>query len=113
MKSVAVLLLGFALAGCGLIAPRQPDVEIIERPTPVVCDLTARPDSINLGDTPPTLVLNGEEWGYWFSSELYAVLAENLQAMRRWMAQSTDVRDKLAACIREHNEAVEATAGTD
>ncbi len=107
-KAAAALVLLGALPGCSLFGTKPPDVTIEERPTIVVCDTTARPDALDLKDTPPTLVMNpAEVWGYWFDSELYAALAENLQAMRRYMTQSRDVRKKLVACIDDHNAGVE------
>jgi hypothetical protein len=105
--AVILLLLG-ALPGCSLFGSKPPDVTIAERATPVICDTTPRPDSLNLKDTPPTLVMDTNEvWGYWFNSELYAALAENLQAMRRYMSQSRDIRGKLVACIEGHNASLE------
>ena len=50
---------------------------------------------------------DAQVWGYWFNSELYAALAENLQAMRSWMSQSTAIRKKLVDCIEDHNARVE------
>ena len=103
-----LVLLG-VLPGCSLFGTQQPDIEIREKPTPVVCDMSARPDALNLKDTPPTLVMNPDQvWGYWFNSELYAALAENLQAMRTWMTQSTAIRDTLVDCIEDHNDRVES-----
>ena len=108
--SVATLVFLGALSGCSLFGTQQPDVNIIERPVPVVCDTSARPDGLDLKDTPPTLVMDTREvWGYWFDSELYAALAENLQAMRTWMTQSRAIRAKLVACIDEHNDLVRET----
>jgi hypothetical protein len=102
-----VIVLG-VLPGCSLFGTKQPDIEIRERPTPVVCDTSARPDFLDLKDTPPTLVMNtAEVWGYWFNAELYAALAENLQGMRTWMTQSRAIRTKLIKCIDEHNAGVE------
>jgi hypothetical protein len=102
-----VVILG-VLPGCSLFGAKQPDIEIRERPTPVVCDTSVRPDALDLKDTPPTLVMNDAEvWGYWFNSELYAALAENLQAMRAWMTQSRAIRTKLIKCIDDHNAEVD------
>lgn len=108
--SVATLLIIFVgLPGCSLFGAKPPDVQIIERPTMIVCDTSGRPDALDLKDTPPTLVMNAAEtWGYWFDSELYAALAENLQAMRTYMTQSRAVRRKLVACIEDHNEAIKS-----
>ncbi len=107
--AIVLLFLG-ALPGCSLFGSKPPDVTIAERATPVICDTTPRPDSLNLKDTPPTLVMDTNEvWGYWFNSELYAALAENLQAMRTWMTQSRAITKKLVACIEEHNDQLEET----
>jgi len=106
-KSAAALVLLGVLPGCSLLSSKPPDVTIDERPTLVVCDTSPRPDGLDLKDTPPTLVMDPNEiWGYWFDSELYAALAENLQAMRRYMSQSRDIRKKLVACIDDHNAGV-------
>ena len=108
IKAGAALVLLGVLPGCSLFGSKPPDVTIQERATPVVCDTTPRPDALDLTDTPPTLVMDPNEvWGYWFSSELYASLAENLQAMRTWMTQSRAIRKKLVACIDDHNASVE------
>ena len=102
-----VVILG-VLPGCSLFGSTPPDIQIRERPTPVVCDTSPRPDALDLKDTPPTLVMNAEEvWGYWFNAELYAAIAENLQAMRAWMTQSRAIRSKLVACIDDHNAKVD------
>ena len=112
-RAALVLCLAVTLPACSLFGTQQPDVEIRERATRIVCDTTERPEPVNLGDTPPTLVWNDPEgeWGFWFSSELYAVLAENLQAMRRYMEQSRDISAKLRRCIDDHN--ARAAAGDD
>ena len=87
---------------------KAPRIEIREQPVPVICDLSARPDALDLTDTPPTLVQDpAGVWGFWFSPDLYAGMAENLQAMRRWMKQSNDVRAKLIECIEDHNAAAQ------
>jgi len=100
---IALALL-ITLPACSLFGARPPDVEIRERPTPVICDTTAKPEPTNLKDTPPTLVMAPDEvWGFWFSPDLYAALAENLQAMRRYMEQQRDIRAKIVACIDDHN----------
>ena len=108
--SVATLLIIFVgLPGCSLFGAKLPDVEIIERPTVIVCNTSERPDALDLKDTPPSLVMNAAEtWGYWFGSELYAALAENLQAMRTYMSQSRAIRRKLVDCIEDHNEAIKS-----
>jgi len=107
-KAAAALVLLGVLPGCSLFSSKPPDVTIQERATPVICDTSPRPDPLNLKDTPPTLVMDPNEvWGYWFNSELYAALAENLQAMRSWMTQSRAIRSKLVACIDDHNSSVE------
>ncbi len=108
IKAGAALVLLGVLPGCSLFSTKPPDVIIESRATRVVCDTTARPDSLDLKDTPPTLVMNESEvWGYWFDSELYAALAENLQAMRSWMSQSRAIRAKLVDCIDDHNTRLE------
>ncbi len=111
LNAAPLLVLLGVLPGCSLFGGASPpDVNIIERPTLVVCDTSPRPDALDLKDTPPTLVMNeAEVWGYWFNSELYAALAENLQAMRSWMTQSRAIRDKLVACIEDHNDQLETT----
>ncbi len=97
-----VMLLG---SGCSLFSPKPPDVVIREKPVPVVCSsIDQKPDGLELQDTPPTLVLDASEtWGYWFSSELYAALAENLQALRRYMKQLRGINSSLVDCIESHN----------
>jgi hypothetical protein len=113
IKAGAALVLLGVLPGCSLFGSKPPDVTIQERPTIVVCDTTARPDALDLKDTPPTLVMDpSETWGYWFDSELYAALAENLQAMKKWMTQSSAIRTKLIKCIDEHNAGVEEPPAT-
>jgi hypothetical protein len=105
VRTSAALILVLGLPGCSLFGGNAPpDVTIQEKPTPVVCDTSPRPDPLDLKDTPPTLVMDpAEVWGFWFGPDLYAALAENLQAMRRWMTQSSDIRKKLIACIDGHN----------
>ena len=112
-KAGALLVLVPALSACSLFGPADIDVQVQEKIVPIVCDTTARPDALDLKDTPPTLVMNttNETWGYWFDSELYAALAENLQAMRRWMTQSREINEKLVQCIDDHNQA--AAQGAD
>ena len=106
-RAPLLVLLG-VLPGCSLFGTQQPDIEIRERPTPVICDTSPRPDALSLTDTPPTLVMDPDEvWGYWFDSELYAALAENLQAMRTWMTQSSAIRTKLVLCIDDHNAKID------
>lgn len=96
--------------GCSLLAPR---IEIGERPLPIVCDTANRPDALELKDTPPTLVMNeGRVWGYWFDAELYAAIAENIQAMRRWMDQSNRIRETLVQCIELNNARAAASDAT-
>ncbi len=108
IKAAAALVLLGVLPGCSLFSSKPPDVTIEERPTLVVCDTTPRPDALDLKDTPPTLVMDpAETWGFWFNPDLYGALAENLQAMRRYMSQSRDIRKKLVACIEDHNAGVE------
>lgn len=111
MNRRAPLLAALALlSGCSLFGAPDVDVQIQERATPVICSATTeRPDVIDLKDTPPTLVMNTETgvWGYWFDSELYAALAENLQAMKQYMTQSREIREKLVECIEDHNASVD------
>lgn len=108
IKAGAALVLLGVLPGCSLFGSKPPDVTIQEHATPVVCDTTPRPDALDLKDTPPTLVMDPTEvWGYWFNSELYAALAENLQSMRTYMTQSRAIRKKLIKCIDDHNVSVE------
>ncbi len=109
-RRAPLLVLLATLPACSLFGPADIDVQIQEKVVPVICDTSARPDALNLKDTPPTLVMNDAEiWGYWFGSELYAALAENLQAMRTWMTQSSAIRAKLIQCIDDHNNAAEAS----
>ena len=109
IKAGAALVLLGVLPGCSLFGSKPPDVTIEERATIVICDTSPVPDALDLKDTPPTLVMNpAEVWGYWFDSELYAALAENLQAMRSWMTQSRAIRNKLVACIEDHNAGINA-----
>ena len=108
LNAATLLVLLGVLPGCSLFGSKPPDVTIQERATPVVCDTTPRPDALNLKDTPPTLVMNtAEVWGYWFSSDLYGALAENLQAMRTYMRQGRAIRAKLVKCIVDHNAKVD------
>lgn len=111
-RRAPLLVLVGVLPGCSLFGTAPPDINIVEKPVPVVCSATTeRPDELNLGDTPPTLVMNDAQvWGYWFNSELYAVLAENLQAMRTWMTQSSAIRGKLVECIDGHNDRIDTEA---
>lgn len=113
LNAATLLIVFVALPGCSLFGSKPPDVQIVERPTMIVCDTSARPDALDLKDTPPSLVMNpSETWGYWFDSELYAALAENLQAMRTYMTQGRSIRRKLVACIEDHNEAIKAPSDT-
>ena len=108
LNAAPLLVLLGVLPGCSLFGSTPPDVFIQEKAAPVVCDTSPRPDALDLKDTPPTLVMDpAEVWGYWFNAELYAALAENLQAMRTWMTQSRAIRTKLVACITEHNDQLE------
>lgn len=111
-KMVIALGLLATLPACSLLGARPPDVSIREQPTQIVCDTTARPEPIDTQDTPPETVFDAEAgmWGYWFSPALYAALAENLQAMRRYMEQSRDIRAKLIRCLDEHNAGVAAAS---
>ncbi len=108
LNAAPLLVLLGVLPGCSLFGSTPPDVFIQEKAAPVVCDTSPRPDSLDLKDTPPSLVMNPEEvWGFWFTPDLYGSLAENLQAMRTWMTQSRAIRTKLVACITEHNDQLE------
>lgn len=110
-KTVLTLLIGSVLSGCSLFSPKPPDVIVKPEPVPVICGaVDQKPEPLNLIDTPPTLVYDTEteEWGYWFNSELYASLAENLQAMRRYQQQQRAIRDTLIDCIEDHNATVPA-----
>lgn len=107
-----LLVLAGLLSGCSLL---RPTVEVKSEPVPVVCDTSARPDSLDLADTPPTLVFNveTETWGFWFDSDLYADLAENIQAMRRHLRQSSAIRKRLVDCIEAHNRALAQDPASD
>lgn len=104
-----VLLVMLLSPGCSLFSPKPPDVVIRENPVPVVCSsIDQKPDALQLQDTPPTLVMDpAETWGFWFPSELYAALAENLQAMRRYMRQLRGINSSLVDCIESHNGAIQ------
>lgn len=100
------------------------EIVVGEPPPPVVCTQLPNVDIINLVDTPPTLValepftLQGTPplwlpnqnatYGYWFSSDLYASLAENLQQMRKNASQLRAVGRYYRACIQDHNAALAA-----
>ncbi len=109
MIRVALFVL-LLVPGCSLFSPKPPDVVIRENPVPVVCSsIDQKPDALQLEDTPPTLVLDeSETWGYWFPSELYAALAENLQAMRRYMRQLRGINSSLVDCIETHNDGIKS-----
>lgn len=118
-KAVQIIPILF-LAGCAGTTV----VDIAEPPPPVVCEREPVVDVINLKDTPPTLIaedpfrLEGTpplwlpnpdaNFGYWFSSDLYASLAENLQAMRKNATQLRAVVRYYRACIIDHNAALAA-----
>jgi len=118
---VLILLLTSLLVGC---AAKPADIVIEENQTPVVCVQEPRVDVINLHDTPPTSVLRepfllddegrpvkvnpDAEWGWWFDSELYAALAENLQAMRKNARQLRAITRYYKSCMDDHNEALKA-----
>ena len=106
---IVTLLVG---SGCSLFSPKPPDVVIRENPVPVVCSsIDQAPDALELPAPPPTLVMDpAETWGYWFPSELYAALAENLQAMRRYMRQLRGINSSLVDCIESHNGALDPAA---
>ena len=107
MIRVALFVL-LLVPGCSLFSPKPPDVVIRENPVPVVCSsIDQKADALQLQDTPPTLVMDATEtWGYWFSSELYAALAENLQAMRRYMRQLRGINASVVDCIEAHNAGI-------
>jgi len=118
---VLTLLLISLLMGC---AAKPADIVIEENQTPVVCVQEPRVDIIDIHDTPPTSVLKepfiidtdgrptavnpAAEWGWWFDSELYAALAENLQAMRKNSRQLRSVIGYYKSCMDDHNEALTA-----
>lgn len=110
-RTVLSLPVAAALAGCSLLSPPAPEIRVQEKPVPVICGATqVKPDALNLQDTPPTVALGPDEvWGYWFSPDLYAALAENLQAMRRYQQQQRDIRRRLVECIESHNEQIPAS----
>lgn len=98
-----LVLVGLALPGCSLL---RPQVEVIENPVPIVCETARKPDALALAETPPRVVFDTETetWGFWFTADDYASLAENIQALRRYINQSREIRTKLIRCIDEHNE---------
>lgn len=116
---VLILIPISLLVGC---AAKPADIIIEENQTPVVCVQEPRVDVIDINDTPPTTVLkepfllndegrpiavnSAAEWGWWFDSELYAALAENLQAMRKNSRQLRSVIGYYKSCIDDHNEAI-------
>lgn len=104
------LALLITLPACSLFGSNPPDVTIRELIVPIVCDTSAKPEPVDMVDTPPSVVFNAETavWGYWFAPDLYAALAENLQAMRRNMRQQRAIRAKLVGCIDDHNASVPA-----
>lgn len=106
-RSVLSVVLLSILSGCSLLTPKPADIVINEKPVPVICSATTnRPDALNLKDTPPTLVMDSREvWGYWFSPDLYASIAENLQAMRRYQQQQRIINRTIIDCIDSHNAA--------
>ena len=109
MKTVIALVLLGMLPGCAAFSPKPADVNIVENPVPVICGaVNNKPDALELIDTPPTLTLGPDEiWGYWFSPDLYGSIAENLQAMRRYMKQQRKIRDTIIECITDHNASVD------
>lgn len=103
------------LAGCA----SQPDINVEANRSPLVCNQTPRVDNVNLADTPPTAVEKdpylideeaqsiqrnpNAEWGWWFDSNGYADLADNLQVLRRHARQLRAVGAYYATCIEQHN----------
>lgn len=111
-NSIKYLISGLCLAvsGCAAVPP---EITIQERPTPIVCNTGNKPDALSLKDTPPTLVRDPVgQWGYWFDSNTYADIAENISAMRRWMNQSRSIRQGLVECITDHNLQLGADGAT-
>lgn len=103
------LLLPGVLAGCSLFSPKPADIVVQEKPVRLICSATTqKAEPLVLKDTPPTLVLNTEQeaWGYWFNPDLYASLAENLQAMRRHSQQLRQISQSIASCIDDHNATI-------
>lgn len=111
MKAGATLFFLLALPGCSLLTPKPADIIVKPEPVPVICGaIHNRPDSLKgqLKNTPPTMVLGpGDAWGYWFTPDLYAALAENLQAMRAYQKQQRAIRDTLVRCIEDHNDQIQ------
>ncbi len=103
--SAAVFLL---LVGC---ASRPPPITVDEPPPPVVCTQTPKPDRVTLKDTPPRVVLDAEtgQYGYWFATDLYAGIAENLQTLRRYQGQLRAVGAYYRRCIDDHNRRLAET----
>lgn len=110
MKAGATLVFLLALPGCSLLSPKPADIVVKPEPVPVICGAVHnKPDALQLKDTPPTVALGpGEVWGYWFTPDLYAALAENLQAMRAYMIQQRTIRGTLVKCITDHNDKIKA-----
>ena len=107
LRSLTILTLVGLSAACS----STPDPITIREPqTPVVCAQEPTPDRLDLKDTPPLVVLNTETnvWGYWLSPSVYADLAENLQAMRRYQRQARAVGAYYRRCIEDHNAAIAA-----
>lgn len=108
MKAGWTLLFLLSLPGCSLLSPKPADIVIKPEPVPVICGAVHnKPDALVLKDTPPTVALGPNEiWGYWFTPDLYASLAENLQTMRAYMNQQRSIRGTLVKCITDHNDKI-------
>ena len=112
-RTGVVLLFCALLPGCSLFSPKPPDVIVKPEPVPILCNATQqKPESLDLKDTPPTVVFDteSETWGYWFSPDLYAAIAENIQAMRRYMNQQRKITATIVDCIDDHNSKVKKPA---
>jgi hypothetical protein len=108
VKAGVTLLFLLALPGCSLLSPKPADIVIKPEPVLVICGAVHnKPDALDLKDTPPTVALGPNRvWGYWFTPDLYAALAENLQAMRAYMTQQRAIRGTLVKCITDHNDKI-------
>lgn len=108
-RKLAALAVVALLAGC---ASGPPPITVDEPPPPVVCTQDPKPDRVTLKDTPPRVVLDAETgtWGYWFATDLYASLAENLQTLRRYQRQLRAVGTYYRSCIEDHNRRLAESA---